>query len=241
MPARSFGQDQWIWTKATNDNFSVRSVYWDLQPIIVVDQMQWWLDSNERSQTSNENQGPEIAVSVNGLGDDDVTKSQAAGQSIRWDNTVSYLPERRKGNDQHNPSVLALVKGKGKANEDVNSVVGQQNPKGGDEPEVTSPAKPGLAFEAKDVVGLLDSGKNKESKPKTKAKLKKLVKGKGPSEDTNMNDRSNGLGTNRGSEIELLEEQEGRVTKRIRDELLLSGEQQTMETAVAAGQHRRER
>lgn len=119
--------------------------------------------------------------------------------------------------------------------------MGQKKSKGRDEHEVTSLIKPSLISEAKDVVGFLDMGQSKESKPKTKAKLKKLAREKGPTDDTNMTDRENGLGTKHGSEIEALEVQKRKVPKKIRGELLLFAEQQAKETAMATGQHHRER
>ena len=91
------------------------------------------------------------------------------GQSIKWDNSdVDHL-KAQKGDVPGNSSLTALVKGKEKVSMDKSSIVGQQKPKGREEPEVTSPIKPNLNAETEKVVGYLDSNNSKVGKPKTKA------------------------------------------------------------------------
>ena len=88
------------------------------------------------------------------------------------------------------------------------------------------------------VVGYLGRNNGKEGKPKTKA-WKKLAREQGSNSDTNMADQRIGLGNRHVSGIEPLKIKEKRVTKKTRGQALPSDEQQTKETAVVAGQHRR--
>ena len=115
--------------------------------------------------------------------------------------------------------------------------MGQQKPKGREEPEVTSPIKPNLNVKTKKVVAYLDSNNGKKGKPKTKA-WKKLAREQGPNSDTDMADQRIGLGNKCISGIAPLEIKEKRVTKKTRGDALPSDEQQTKEMAMAAGQHR---
>ena len=103
------------------------------------------------------------------LGESNLTRSQVVGQSIKWDNSDVDCLEVQKGDIPRNSSLTALVKGKEKVSVDKSSVVGQQKPKGREEPEVTSPIKPNLNVKTEKVVAYLDSNNGKEGKPKTKA------------------------------------------------------------------------
>ena len=116
---------------------------------------------------------------------------------------------------------------------DKSLVVGQQKPKGREEPEVTSPIKPNLNTKTEKVVGYLGRNNGKESKPKTKA-WKKLAREQDSNSDTNMADQRIGLGNKRVSGIEPLEIKEKRVTKKTRGGALPSDKQQTKEMAMAA-------
>ena len=161
-----------------------------------------------------------------------------AGQSIKWDNSYIDRLEVQKGDVPRNSFLMALVKGKEIVCVDKSSVVGQQKPKGREEPEVTSPIKPNLNVKTEKVVAYLDSNNGKKGKPKTKA-WKKLAREQGPNSDTNMVDQRIGLGNKRVSGIEPLEIKEKRVTKKTHGDALPSDEQKTKETAVATRQHRR--
>ena len=116
---------------------------------------------------------------------------------------------------------------------DKSSVVGQQKPKGREEPEVTHPKKPNLNAKIEKVVGYLDSNNGKEGKPKTKA-WKKLAREQGSNSDTNMADQRIELGNKCVSGIEPFEIKEKRVTKKTRGGALPSDKQQTKEMAMAA-------
>lgn len=69
------------------------------------------------------------------LGEDELTRSQVAGQSIKWDNSDVCLLEARKGNVPRKSSTLALAKGKEKVSIDENLVLGQKKSKERVEPE----------------------------------------------------------------------------------------------------------
>nr|POE81162.1 hypothetical protein CFP56_30351 [Quercus suber] len=195
-------------------------------------------NSSGGDQRSRVNLGLENADRVGELGEDELTRSQVAGQSIQWDNTDVGCFEVKIGDVPRTSSPTALVKGKDKVRMDKSSIVGQQKPKGREEPEVTSPIKPNLNVEVEKVVGYLDSNNSNEGKPKTKA-WKRLAREKGSISDSDMADQRIGLGNKRVSGIEALETKEKRVTKKTRGYALPSDEQQTKEMAVAAGQHRR--
>ncbi|XP_030974808.1 uncharacterized protein LOC115994718 [Quercus lobata] len=195
-------------------------------------------NNSDGDQRSRGNQGLENADSVGELGEAELTRNQVVGQSIKWDNSDVDRLEAQKGDVPRNSSFTTLVKGKEKVSMDKSSVVGQQKPKGREEPEVTSPIKPNLNAETEKLVGYLDSNNSKEGKPKTKA-WKKLAREQGPNSDMDMADQRIGPGNKRVSSIEPLEIKEKRVSKKTRGEALPSDEQQTEETAVAAGQHRR--
>ena len=193
------------------------------------------VNNSDGDQRSRGNQGLENADNI---GEVELTRSQVVGQSIKWDNSdVDHL-KAQKGDVPRNSSLTALVKGKEKVSIDKSSIVGQQKPKGREEPEVTSPIKPNLNAETEKVVGYLDSNNSKEGKPKTKA-WKKLAREQGSNSDMDMADQRIGLGNKCVSSIEPLEIKEKSVTKKTHGEALPSNEQQTKEMAVAAGQHRR--
>lgn len=182
-------------------------------------------DNNDGDQKSSENHQFENADNVGALGEDDVTRSQAAGQSIRWDNLDVCLLKARNGKVPRKFSILALAKGKEKVNRDENSMMGKKNSEESEKLEMMSLIKPNLISEVENVVGFLHVSHGKENKPKTKAKWKKLAREQGLVGDTKMADQGNELRTKHISGIEALDVKENRATKKTHEDFLFSDEQ----------------
>ena len=101
-----------------------------------------------------------------------------------------------------------------------------------EEPKVTSPVKFTVEVSAHNEEGFLDLGFKKNTKPKAKRNLKKLAREKGPVE-VSMMDQERIVGIKRAGELEKLEAEENRKSKK-------KYEQISKGTAVAAEQHRQE-
>ena len=109
-----------------------------------------------------------------------------------------------------------------------------------EEHEVTSPLKPKQSTKAESEMGYLDMGQCKEKKPKTKGRLKKLARERGPSGDEVMLDREGEIGLKRKGKLENLEGEEARTLKKKCVEVITSDALVSAETAEAERQPRQE-
>ena len=107
-----------------------------------------------------------------------------------------------------------LAKGKEKVCTDANSAVGSQLVGLSEEHEVTSPLKSKQSTKAESEMGYLDMGQCKEKKPKTKGRLKKLARERGPLGDEVMLDHEGEIGLKRKGKLETLEEEDDRKCKK---------------------------
>ena len=165
-------------------------------------------DSDRREEKS-ENWGA--------LGDGVVSGRQEASHPRGWDNTKEGIPTSGEG-EQVRASQQVLnfeqAKGKEKVGTDANSAVGSQLVGLSEEHEVTSPLKPKQSTKAESEMGYLDMGQCKEKKHKSKGRLKKLVREKGPPGDVVMLDHEGEIGLKHKGKLETLEEEEDRKRKR---------------------------
>ena len=190
---------------------------------------------SDRREGKSENWGAQ--------GDGMVSGRQAASHPRGWDSTEEGAPTIEKEEQvRASPKVLnfELDKGKEKVCTDVNSVVGSQLVGLREEHEVTSPLKPKQSTKAESEMGYLDMGQCKEKKPKTKGRLKKLARERGPSGDEVMLDREGEIGLKRKGKLEKLEGEEARTLKKKCVEVITSDTLVSAETAEAERQPRRE-
>ena len=135
-----------------------------------------------------------------------VSGRQEASHPRGWDNTKEGIPTSGEG-EQVRASQQVLnfeqAKGKEKVGTDANSAVGLS-----EEHEVTSPLKPKQSIKAESEMGYLDMRQCKEKKPKSKGRLKKLARERGPQGDAVMLDHEGEIGLKRKGKLETLEEEE---------------------------------
>ena len=111
-------------------------------------------------------------------------------------------------------------------------MVGFKAGSGLEEPEVTSLVKSTMEVSAHEEEGFLDLGSKENTKPKAKRNLKKLAREKGPGE-VSMMDQEKLAGIKRARELEKLEAEENRKSKK-------KYEQISKGTGMSAKQHCRE-
>ena len=83
-----------------------------------------------------------------------------------------------------------------------------------EEPKVTSPIKPNMDSSTHNEEGNLDMGYNKDMRPKAKGRWKKLAREKGPVGEVIMMGQKKGIGFKWLGDLEDLEVEEDRKTKR---------------------------
>ena len=170
-----------------------------------------------------------------GVSDDDRAGSQIASHPSGCD-SIEVSPTNTKKEEASRSTRKSLnfeiLHNKDNTPKDGHSVVGLKARIGLEETEVTSPVKSTLEISTYEEEGYLDLGSKKNIKPKAKGNLKKLAREKGPI-DVIMTSQERIVGIKRAGELEKLEVEENRKTKK-------KYEQNTKEMAVAAEQHRRE-
>ena len=170
------------------------------------------------------------------VGDDGGSGSQVASHPCGWDSTeVSPLNMEKEELTRPTRKYLnfEMLRNEGEMQKNGHSVVVLQKENMLEEPEVTSPIKPNLESSAHNKEGYLDMGYNKDIRPKAKGKWNKLAREKGLVSDAIMTGQEGGIGFKRMGELENLEAEEDRKTKR-------KYGRNSKETVVATEQHRRE-
>ena len=193
-------------------------------------------DSGGGSKRYDVDRAAEKQVCWGDVGDNEGLGSQVASHPSGWDSSeVSLTNTEKEELTRAIRKVLnfEIVRNEDETPKNGHSVVGLQKENMLEEPEVTSPTKPNMGSSAHDDEGYLDMGYNKDMRPKAKGRWKKLAKEKGPVGDAIMMGQEKGIGFKRVRELEDLEAEEDRKTKR-------KYGRSSKETAVAAEQHRRE-
>lgn len=120
--------------------------------------------------------------------------------------------------------------------------MGQQKQKRKEEGEVTSPIKYKTNFHDVGITSHLDLGQSSDGQKRGKGRLKKLAREQGPRGENSIMTQEGAVGTKSTGEIEILEAEENRVTKKVSgaEEVPIKNGNSMIGSAVAARQHRRE-
>ena len=151
------------------------------------------------------------------VGDNEGLGSQVASHPSGWDSSEVSLTNMEK--EELTRAIRKVLNFEIVRNEDETPknghlVVGLQKENMLEEPEVTSPIKPNLESSAHNKDGYLDMGYNKDIRPKAKGKWNKLAREKGLVGDAIMTGQEGGIDFKRVGELENLEAEEDRKTKR---------------------------
>ena len=133
-------------------------------------------------------------------------------------------------------------KKKEKAVRDASLVMAQQKQKRKEEVEVTSTIKYKTDFHDVGITGHLDLGQSNDGWKRGKGRLKKLAREQGPRGENSIMTQEGAMGTKSTGEIEILEAEENRVTKKVSgaEEVPTKNGNSIIGSAMVARQHHQE-